>query len=320
MKRCQLILILGFLLIASNGFAAVLVDSLIVSGSNDPLVNGTYTYAGMYESKMSWTKGDYVLRWSEAVMGFSWNIENTSTSGVYYGNWSNTWVPEETGWQSVAQAVLPYTPPVVTQTALPESLIVSGTVDSFLNGVYTRGLNYKGYPQYAMGDYAIRQGWEFMSIDWNIVNIATHNQYYTHTGIGVNVPEQGWNLSSSAGSPSSPPVITETELPSQYRVSGAGFSEVDGIYTRLINSTSHTGLVYEKEEGYFLRAGGVGPMVLGYGITNSGGGSYYYVESNSLIIPTTGWALDYLGTSYPPPPFVAPYNFPWPMFLPAVTK
>lgn len=414
MKHLQVLLLLGLLLMATNCFA-VTASSMIISGSNDPLVNGTYTDTGIIvNGKMSWMKGDYVLRWSEAIMGFSWNIEKPSTAAVYYGNWADTAVPEETGWLCAPQAVAPCTPPVVTTTPLPdvltvsgcaetqvagvytrtlnhegwpcyengslqlrrglnmisspawviendsattryyfnnrnevqvpdidwyqgpdgtpstlpvvteqplpENLIVSGTVDSFLNGSYARGLNYNGYPQYVKGNYEIRQGWIMMTSVWNIENNGVGTQYYTHTDIGTDVPETGWELGPNGGSPPSPPVVTEKQLPDQYKVSGAGFAAVNGLYTRTVNSNSHTGLVYEKEAIYFLRAGTVPMMNFGYEITNSSGDSYYYVVSNSLLIPSTDWTLDFLGTSYPPPPFVVPYKFPWPMFLPSITN
>lgn len=224
MKQHQLIVILGLFLLSTNSFAAV-VSSLVVSGSNDPLVNGIYTYDTVVKGKGSWAKGDYVLSWNDVLMGDSWNITNSSSADVYYYEWSDTALPSEIGWSCWAQAASPCIPPVVTQTPLPETLIVSG----------------------------------------------------------------------------------------------AGFSDVNGLYTRTVNSNSHTGLVYEKGAAYFLRAGGFGLMELGYGITNSGGGSYYYVVSDSLVIPTLGWALDFLGTALTPPPVVRPYSHHWwPMFLPAI--
>ena len=314
-----MLLLLGTLLLAATNSHGV-VTSLIVSGTNDPQVNGTYTYDTIVNGKGSWVKGDYVLWWINGGLGYSWNIEKPSTAATYYRNWSDTPLPGETEWGCVAPAASPCTAPVVTMTPLPENLMVSGTVDSFLNGLYTRELNYNGYPQYVMGDYVIRQGFIVMDMIWSIENPTSFNQYYTHADIGVNVPEQGWNLGFAAGSPPSPPVVTETKLPDQYRVSGAGFSGVNGIYTRSINSFMHTGLVYENGGDYFLKAGIFGPMTFGYGITDNGGGSYYYTESNSLLIPASGWSLDFLGISYPPAPSVIPYNFPWPMFLPATTE
>ncbi|MBU1140433.1 MAG: hypothetical protein KKA76_15765 [Proteobacteria bacterium] len=387
---------------------------MIVSGSNDPLVNGTYTYDGVVNGKASWIKGDYVLWWGDVSMTQTWVIENSNTFQQYYSNLLDPSVPAEIGWNCAPQAVAPCTPPVVTTTPLPdvltvsgcvetqvaglytrtlnhegwpryengslqvrrgpnilsspawviendsvttryyfnnrsdvrvpdlnwyqgpdgtpatlpvvteqplpEELIVSGTVDSFLNGIYARGLNYSGYPQYVNADYVIRQGWIVMTSVWSIENDSLGDQYYTHTDIGTDVPETGWELGPNAGSPPSPPVVTETQLPDQYKVSGAGFTAVNGLYTRTVNSNSHTGLVYEKEAIYFLRAGTVPVMNFGYEITNSGGDAYYYVVSNALLIPSADWALDFLGTSYPPPPFVVPYNFPWPMFLPSVTN
>lgn len=414
MKYLHIFCTFGFLML-STGSLATTIDTFFVSGSNDPLVNGTYTLDNdTHNLKTSWSKGDYSLRWGDVLMTMTWVIENKVTFDQYYSNLTNPSIPAETGWECAPQAAANCTPPVVTVTplpetlyvsgcaettvsgvytrgtnhegwpryahgslqlrrglniipapswviendigtpryyfnnsysvqvpeldwyqapdgtpatlpvvtdqALPEKLIVSGTVDSFLNGVYTRGPNYSGYPLYIMGDYQIRQAWQIMTSVWAIENNSNNNRYYSHTSIGTHVPEYGWQLETSAGSPPSPPLVTEKELPNEYRVSGAGLAEVNGIYTRILNSTNHTGLVYEKDAAYFLRASGVGPMVRGYGIMDSSYNSYYYVESDSLLIPSTGWALDYWGTSNPPPPFVIPYNFPWPMFLPAVTK
>jgi hypothetical protein len=322
MKQHQLIVILGCLLLSTNSFAEVVSSSLVVSGSNDPLVNGTYTLDIAVNGKGSWIKGDYVLSWSNVLMGDSWNITNSSSAAVYYyyDDWSDTAVPSESGWSCLLQKVSPCTPPVVTQTTLPDTLIVSGTADSFLNGTYARGLNdNSGFPRYANGDYEICQGLIPMISVWSIEDKGTGNQYYTHPSIGATVPEYGW-ASGPYGNVATPPVVTEIELPNQYQVSGAGFSDVNGIYTRTVNSNSHTGLVYEKEAIYFLGAGGFGLMELGYGITNSGGGSYYYVASDSLVIPSPGWTLDFLGASSSPPPFVRPYSFPWSLFVPSITK
>lgn len=399
----------GFLLLSAACFAANPV--MIVSGSNDPQVNGTYTYDGLSGGKDSWVKGEYYLRWSDAVMGFSWNIEKPSTAAVYYVNWSIGPVPEEINWLCSFNAVDPCTTPVVTADPLPEALFVSGTVDAFLNGEYTRGLNRNGYPAYAMGDYDlyVEPAW---TISWTIGKIGTAEQYYitpaygpyvpeggwsagtyatgpdyvppvvtasplperlyvsgtvdelvngeyarglnlngcpqyskgdyvisrvdwtamvigrpwsiedTSTGnvyydsydeSGVNVPEQGWYLGFSAGSPPSPPVVSATRLPEKYKVIGAGSTEVNGIYARSLN-TADGFLVYKKNPLYFLQAGYFSSMDFSYGIVKSGTGTYYTVLADSLIIPYGGWSLNAYGMANPP--FVTPYSFPWAMYLP----
>ena len=316
MKHLHILFILGLWLISINSFALA-TDPIIVSGSNDPLVNGTYAPGIIINGKESWTKGDYILLWKEG-MELSWNIENISSSAVYYSHDSDTPIPMESGWNCEPYAVDPCTPPVTTTTPLPETLIVSGTTDSFLNGTYARGLNSNGYPRYAYGSYEIRQGWILMTGVWSIEDPGTGNQYYTHTDLGATVPEQGW-LSGPYGNATSPPLVTESKLTSQYKVSGAGSSEVNGLYTRTLNNWK--GLVYEKNTTYSLAVGYFGQMDPGYGIVKNGVGTYYYVATDPfvipLIIPASGWNVDYLGTANPP--LVTPYTFPWTMFLPAST-
>lgn len=414
MKYFQVVFALGFLLAATNSFAAPAPD-LIVSGSNDPLVNGTYAYNSDFNGKASWAKGDYVLRWSPALMGDAWNIENPSAAAgsgeMYYWNWYDTAVPKETSWDCSHDYVNPCTPPVVTENPLPDSLIVSGTFDTFLNGLYTReNLNANGYPQYTMDVYKIsatggmvawiiedaskqyyihydssqasvpEAGWSlsthagsptspsppvvtsyqvpdtlivsgtvdsFLNGNWTRENLnsdtgyprytmgdyemhvegvwiapwiidhaSTGNQYYTNTLVnGALVPEYGWDKLFHAGSPTSPPVVTEQELPDRYHVRWAGSSEVNGVYSRVLNSLD--GLVYEKEAIYHLEAGYYALMAYGYGITKSGTGTFYSVEDESLLIPSSGWSLGAHGIANPP--YVFPYTFPWQMYLPSVT-
>lgn len=424
MKFLQTLCVLGVLSAASvsSVLAAPPPAEIHISGTNDAAVNGTYTYNGDFNSKASWAKGDYVLRWSVGIMGLSWNIEkplpipgelyysswdpagippevywscqadaaspcvtptvtvdplpdslfvsgtvdtfldgeyareqnnpshngfpryvmgdyeihvepvwtnpwtieHTGTGFKYYGNnnYGSPFVPEG-GWTADANATgPPYVPPVVTAGPLPDTLYVSGTVDDFLNGGYIRGLNGNGCPLYAKGDYIIsRVEWTAMVMGepWSLKDTSSGNVYYTsYDGPdGIKVPEVGWLAGfSAAGPPYTPPVMSATQLPDKYKVYGAGSTEVNGLYTRTLNSPN--GLVYEKQNGvtYRLEAGHFTTMELQYGITGSSG-AFYTVSDDTLNIPASGWAVGPYGTASPP--YVIPYAFPWQMFLPSFT-
>ncbi|MDH3329812.1 MAG: hypothetical protein OEM01_11305 [Desulfobulbaceae bacterium] len=415
MKYFHVVCVLGFLLMAADSFAVPSPGPMIVSGTNDPLVNGTYKYNGDYDGKPSWVKGNYFLRWgTTSAMTIEWSIGNSSSGQDFYRNANYIGFPSEVQWTCLSWALDPCTPPVVTADPLPEKLFVSGTVDAFLNGEYVRGLNSNnGYPRYAMGNYDIHvesawtnpwviektdpitpyyttpsygasvpeAGWsadayasggpdyvppvvtayplpqklyvsgtvdEFLNGEyvrglngngcplysrgdfvisrlewtamimgepWSLEDTSTGNIYYdSYDESGIKVPEKGWFQGPYGGLPISPPVMSAARLPDKYKVRGAGSTEVNGVYTRTLNSVD--GLVYEKEGTYYLEAGYYYLMAYGYGINKSAFGTYYSVESDSLNVPSGGWILGSKGTANPP--YVTPY-FPWPMFMPSFT-
>lgn len=303
---------------ATSGHCLLIVPkTYYVSGSNDPNVNGSYTIAATnFEGKFRWVKGDLELRWNDSVMGYSWVIENDSTLNVYYAQFDNTTLPGQVYWNCFA-ALSPCTPPVVTSYKIPDQLTVSGTVDSFLNDIYTRGLNHNGFVKYAKNNYEIRSGHYIMAGSWVIVrNPGAGDDIFYHNNAGsVSVPEQGWYMGAYAGTPVSPPVVTDFTLEPKYKVQGAGSSAANGVYTRVLNDSS--GPVYDKGDGYTLRTGYFYSMEFCYGIRNESTGTYYWVDNNSrsLSVPKTEWALSTFGVN--PPPTVVPY-FPWSLFMPSV--
>jgi hypothetical protein len=92
--------IIGMLLLTTS--LANAQNTISVSGAGDINVNGTYTYAGISNSRPYYTKGSYRIeyRYDDWSYGFDlWMIWNTSDyDWAYYGNMSSSSTPVMSGW------------------------------------------------------------------------------------------------------------------------------------------------------------------------------------------------------------------------------
>lgn len=71
----------GFSVVLPNDASVGVVSTdIVVSGAGSSVVNGTYAYAGIEDSKPAYETGDNVIRWYEAA---AWQI-SSSGYGMYY--------------------------------------------------------------------------------------------------------------------------------------------------------------------------------------------------------------------------------------------
>jgi hypothetical protein len=90
------VLLVSFFLAAAGNSQAQ--DQIVVSGGGQAAANGTYTYAGISNSRPYYTFGTYRIQYQNSCCGFAWELWNTSNSRVHYYNNDAGNTPAVSGW------------------------------------------------------------------------------------------------------------------------------------------------------------------------------------------------------------------------------